>query len=404
MSTPRPRPHPLTRFLAGGVGVATGLIVCTMGLHLLLTSHRIEGRLFAAAGSCLGLAVLCTAFACRHPHRRWLHAALVAVVAFGGFAALLLARTPDGHTAPDARVSHRYVGGGWHFQARAAGNLLPELDQFRAGFPLVAALDPLFTREQARALSGLTTAIYDELEADPEFHALGSAMPEAYGELLGQNFERGHYFLYVPAGMDRSTPRPALVFLHGSGGNFKAYTWLLAKVADRLGCVLIAPSFGMGNWREPDTSQVIEAALSDAALAIPLDPSRLHLVGLSNGGLGVSQAGASIGNRFQSLVFLSPVIDTRAIVSADFTRNWRGRPIHILTGAVDDRVPLDFVYQAADTLRSGGADLSLRTVENADHFLLFSHQTEVLRQIEDWLAPQLAHSSPADTSSANPAP
>ena len=373
-----------------------------MGLHLLLTSHRIEGRLFAAAVLCLGLAVLCAAFACWRPRRRWLHAALVALVGFGGFLALLLARTPDGRTAPDARVSHRYVGGAWHFRAHAVGNLLPELDQFRAGFPLVAALDPLFTREQARALSSLTTTIYDELEADTAFHALGSAMPEAYAELSGQDFERGHYFLYVPAGVDRSTPRPALVFLHGSGGNFKAYTWLLAKVADRLGCVLIAPSFGMGDWREPDTSRVIEAVLEDAAGALPLDQSRLHLIGLSNGGLGVSQAGASIGNRFQSLTFLSPVIDTRAIVSADFTRHWRGRPIRIMTGATDDRVPLDFVLQAADTLRSGGAELSLRTVENADHFLLFSHQAEVLRQIESWLAPQLARPALSAALTQNP--
>jgi predicted esterase len=384
--------------------VAAGLVGCAMGLHLLLTSHRVEGRLFAAAGSSLALAVLCAAFACWRPRRRWLHAALAAVVAFGGFLALLLARTPDGRAAPDARVCHRYVGGGWHFQAHSLGNLLPELDQFRAGFPLISALDPLFTRQQARALADLTTAIYDELEADPDFHALGSAMPEAYAELLGRDFEHGHYFLYVPSGADRATPRPALVFLHGSGGNFKAYTWLLAQVADRVGCVLVAPSFGMGDWREPDTSRVVEAALDDAARDIPLDRSRLHLVGLSNGGLGVSQAGASIGSRFQSLTFLSPVIDTRAIASAEFTRNWRGRPIRILTGADDDRVPLDFVLQAADTLRSGGADLDLRTVENADHFLLFSHRTEVLRQIEDWLAPLLAPPAASGSPSANPAP
>jgi hypothetical protein len=155
-----------------------------------------------------------------------------------------VAESPSGRAPGGAAVQHRYVGGRDGFRRYALGNLFPENDQFALGFHLVPAMDPLFTRKQARMLSGLTASIYTELEADAAFHALGSVMPEAYDELWGLPFDRGHYYLYVPPRLDRSVPQPALVFLHGSGGNFKAYTRLLSKLADELGVILIAPSYG----------------------------------------------------------------------------------------------------------------------------------------------------------------
>ena len=210
---------------------------------------------------------------------------------------------------PAPAYRHRYIGGQNGFRRYAFGNLLPEGDQFAMGFPLVPAADRLFTVKQAKTLTGLTAAIYGELEADPAFHALGSVMPETYDELWGLPFNHGHYYLYVPPGLDRTTPRPAIVFLHGSGGNFKAYTWLLSKVADQLGMVLIAPTYGFGTWREPDTSRLVQGALDDAAQVVSIDRQDVHLIGLSNGGLGVSQAGRSLGASLRSLTFLSPVFD-----------------------------------------------------------------------------------------------
>ena len=385
--SPLPHAHPAVFALLKSLGFATGLLGSLLGGYFLFLSHTADGRLFSATGLALALAVSFATFAWKSPRPFWRRSALGALIACLAFGALLLARNPDGHTADGARVQHRYVGGGWRFRPRAFGNLLPELDQFRCGFPLICALDPLFTRQQANRLSALTTAIYDELEADPDFHALGSVMPEAYDELWAQDFGHGHYFLYVPRGLDRAAPHPAIVFLHGSGGNFKAYTWLLAKAADRLGFVVIAPSFGLGNWREPATSRVVASALEDARRAVALDQNRLQLMGLSNGGLGVSQAAATLGEQFQTLTFISPVIDLEAVASPGFARRWKGRPVFIVTGAADDRVPLGFVTEAAGALRAAGARVTLHPVEAADHFLFFSHEAQVLALIESWLVP-----------------
>ncbi|MDB6170866.1 MAG: Dipeptidyl aminopeptidase/acylaminoacyl-peptidase-like protein [Chthoniobacteraceae bacterium] len=366
-------------------GFAISLLGFVLSLWLITVCHTAEGRIFGIAGLLLAVTILLGCIAFGRGAKAWNRSVTGVFVGFIAFSIVLLARAPDGRTAGRARVQNRYVGGSWNFRRFAFGNLLPEIDQFRLGFQLVPAVDSLFTGRQARHLAGLTTAIYDELESDADFRALGSVMPEAYDELWGQNFAHGHYFLYIPTGLDRVTPNPAIVFLHGSGGNFKAYTWLLAKVADKLGCVVIAPSFGLGTWHEPETSKTVTAAMNDAERLVKLDKRRLHLIGLSNGGLGTSQCDAALGKEFQTLIFLSPVFDESAIAAPGFAMRWKEREILIITGKEDDRVPFDYVTETAQLLSGMGIRVMMHPVDRADHFMLFSHEADVLDQIESWL-------------------
>jgi hypothetical protein len=130
-------------------------------------------------------------------------------------------------------------------------------------------LDPILTRDQARRVSVFTLDLYRDMERDPDFHRLGSAMGWAYAELLGQPFDVGHYYLYVPRNRG-SGPSPAIVFLHGSAGNFKAYTWLWSRLAEEQGMVVIAPSYGFGNWDRAGVVAVLRA-LDDAATLVDID-------------------------------------------------------------------------------------------------------------------------------------
>lgn len=361
------------------------LAICPVSALLLLKCVTWPGRMFAIGALLLGAA----------PALAWLRPGSPRLRRAGGIAfALWLLITlglilvsPNGRPlTPNARVQNRYSDGGWHYPRFSLGALLPEIDQFLLGFQLVPMVDPLFTLQQARSVSGLTRNIYAELEADADFHALGSVMPEAYNAIWGRPFDHGHYFLYVPPHLDRKRPAPALVFLHGSGGNFKAYTWLLSKVADERGMVLIVPTFGMGNWRPQRSAQVVTAALDDAARAVPIDLSHVHLAGLSNGGLGVSYVAASeAGRRFHSLIFLSPVCDERALNSQEFSTQARDKPVFIITGQEDDRIPLPYVQTCAGLMKSAGAHVEMSAYPGADHFLVFSHRQRFLEQLSDWL-------------------
>lgn len=121
-------------------------------------------------------------------------------------------------------------------------NIVPEIEQIQLGFLIMPYLDPILTREQSKRASAFTLGFYEEMEGDPDFRELGSAMGWAYAELVGQSFNVGHYYLYVPEQYSEK-PTPVVIFLHGSAGNFKAYTWLWSKVADRLGCVVVSEFF-----------------------------------------------------------------------------------------------------------------------------------------------------------------
>lgn len=354
---------------------------------LLVSAVTSQGLVFALGGLLLSIAPL---LAWMKPHVSLLRrSAFAALVAWLLIAAWLIKMSPDGHPSSGARIENRYVGGTWHYQRHALGALLPEVDQFSLGYRLLPLLDPLLTYKQVRPLAEDTHAIYAELEADPDFHALGSVMPDAYNELWGMPFRHGHYFLHIPRTLDRTQPAPALVFLHGSGGNFKSYVWLLSRLADERNMVLIAPSYGFGNWDARHGPQTVAAALDDAAKSVNLDMDHVHLAGLSNGGLGVSRtAASSFGGRFCSLTFLSSVCDDRALASNAFATQWRSKPVLVITGEADDRVPLSYVKQCASVMRQAGAEVTMSPHAGADHFLFFSHRDQCLKELSAWLAKQ----------------
>jgi predicted esterase len=351
---------------------------------LLLVAVTPEGRVFASGAISLGMAPL---LAWMNPENKWLRrAALALLLVWMGIGLWLVRVSPDGRPPAGARVKNRYVGGKWSYQGQALGALLPEVDQFMLGFRLMPFLDALFTQRQAGPLIQDTKDIYRELEPDADFHALGSVMPDAYNQLWGLPFDRGHYFLYVPRSLDRKKPAPAIVFLHGSGGNFKSYTWLLSKIADEQDVVIIAPSCGMGLWAAPRAPQMVVEALDDAAKVVALDMSRIHLAGLSNGGLGLTRTMASpYANRFRSLILFSPVCDEQALASASFAENLRGKPVLVISGEMDDRVPIAYVRKCTDVLSGVGAHLKLSAYPAANHFLLFSHREQWREEVAAWL-------------------
>ena len=296
---------------------------------------------------------------------------------------LILWYTPDGGSDPTSPVQHRFTQP-VAFQRYTVANIVPEIEQINLGLAVMPFLDPLLTFSRARRVTPFTLALYREMEEDPDFHRLGSAQGWAYAELLQQPFEVGHYYLYLPQ-QRPDGPLPVLIFLHGSAGNFKTYTWVLSKLAEQQGLVVIAPSYGFGNWRYPDTVEVVSRALADAATQVAIDPQRIYLAGLSNGGLGVSYLAAAEPDQFRGLIFLSPVMETRLVDYPAFLERWRGRPVLVLTGAADERIPLRYVEQRIKVLREGGVAVTEHIYPGEDHFLVFSQPEAIREDLLQWL-------------------
>jgi pimeloyl-ACP methyl ester carboxylesterase len=313
---------------------------------------------------------------------RWL--ALAYGVAVVGITVGILITVPDGRALDGARAQSRFVGDGVSLPRFSLTNVVPEMEQINMGLALIPYLDPIIDREQARRLASFILPAYREMETNPEFHRLGSAMGWAYAELLGQPFDVGHYYLYVPQNRP-SDPLPAILFLHGSAGNFKVYTWAWSRLADEQGCAIIAPSFGFGNWYQAGGVRAVKRALSDAEMVVPLDDDRIYLVGLSNGGTGVSRVASEMPERFRGLVYVSGVVEPSIVAGDSFLKDWRSRPVLVIHGGADRRIPASIARLAVAGMESGGVDVSYIEYPDEDHFLFLSRLERVLQDVSTWM-------------------
>lgn len=312
---------------------------------------------------------------------RWGVLIVGSVIMFIGLGILL--NTPTGQAEPTSPVRHRFTQS-VSFQPYALTNIIPESEQVNLGFLLMPYLDPILTFKQSQRVATFAHQFYREMENDPHFHQLGSVMGWAYAELLGQPFDVGHYYLYIPNERP-DEPLPAIVFLHGSAGNFKVYSWLWSKLAEKHQVVIIAPSFGFGNWRQPGGIIAVSQALQDAASIVKIDEERIYLAGLSNGGLGVSQLADAMPEKFRGLIFISPVMATEIVDQKQFLDKWGNRPMLILSGEADERVPISYVKRRVANFEAGGVAVTEVFYPDEDHFLFFSQAEDVLDKISNWL-------------------
>ena len=301
----------------------------------------------------------------------------------------LRCQVPSGRPRQGSPIQHRFSKGPIPFPQHSLFNVIPESEQINMGFLVMPFLDPYFTFGQALRVSGPTRALYREMEADPDFHALGSAMVWAYPEMWGEPADVGHYYLYIPKHRRRG-PIPAMVLLHGSVGNFKPCTWVLSHLAEKCGMAIISPSFGKGDWRLPESRQAVERTLEDASRVVEIDRSQLYLAGISNGGLGVSQVADALPDRFRGLIFISAVFEPEILSTSHFLNQWQGRPVLVLAGDADERIPFSWTQEQVALLKAGKVNVRDISYPGEDHFLFFTHWKDLVETMSDWINSNLS--------------
>ncbi len=295
--------------------------------------------------------------------------------------ALVLLKTPSGKAPANSPVQNHFTNS-LSFPTYSFSNIVPEIEQVNLGFRLMSSIDSTMTQERANRVSQFTFNIYREMEADKNFQQLGSVMTWAYTDLLSKTLYTGHYYMYIPR--DHSKALPVIVFLHGSLGNFKSYTWVWSKFAEEKGYVIIAPSFGFGKWRLPQSTQVIDEVLTDASKFANIDQSRIYLAGLSNGGLGVCQVVSERPNKFSGLIFISPVTDA-LLLGSSLPSNKPKPLVLVITGKDDERISLQSVLHFNSSLRELNFNVTEKLYDKQDHFLFFSQYKDVFNDISHWL-------------------
>lgn len=286
--------------------------------------------------------------------------------------ASLAASAPRG-TGGDAHlaVRHVFVDPSFGFSRWAATNLVPEIDQVAFGIAVAAALDPRTLGDVARRRS-VTVPLYDGLGADPAFRDMGSIWAQAYRW-------QGHYVAIVPSGRAAA----AIVFLHGSVGNFASYWYALTPLARHDAVALFFPSFRSGAWQQQGSADAVRNVVSDAGRRFGVDALQIVLAGISNGGLGVTRAVTE--NRYRGVILLSAVLDHQLVSEGIAAGTWRDLPVLFVNGERDDIVPLDPAAREVSRLERAGARVTRLVVPGEDHFVFYARRDLMIDTISRWM-------------------
>jgi phospholipase/carboxylesterase len=136
--------------------------------------------------------------------------------------------------------------------------------------------------------------------------------PGAHRLGLGRAFYRGTWrdgTLFVPT-RATSAQVPLLVLLHGGGGR-ASDNYFMQPIAEEYGVALLQLDARHNTWDGVDSPfgpdmRFIDEALRHAFQRVPVDPARLALGGMSDGGMYALSVGIANGDLFTHLAAVAP--------------------------------------------------------------------------------------------------
>lgn len=146
-----------------------------------------------------------------------------------------------------------------------------------------------------------------------------------------------HYALSVPLTYQPAKGYGLVVCLHGAGFSGDVY---LERWQSRLGddYLLVCPTYPSGAWFTGRAEELILTLVQLVQAKYHVDPDRIFLTGMSNGGIGTWLIGMHHAPRFAGLAPMASGLDD---VLMPFLANLRTTPVYIIHGAKDQVMPVE---------------------------------------------------------------
>lgn len=143
--------------------------------------------------------------------------------------------------------------------------------------------------------------------------------------------------LSIPLTYQPSKGYGLVVCLHGAGFTGDAY---LERWQTRLGeeYVLACPTYSAGAWFTRSAEDLVLATIQEVQRRYHIDPDRVFLTGMSNGGIGAWLIGMHHAPLFAGIAPMASGLDE---VLMPFLANLRNTPVYIIHGAKDQVMPVD---------------------------------------------------------------
>ncbi|AKF03654.1 alpha/beta fold hydrolase [Sandaracinus amylolyticus] len=240
-------------------------------------------------------------------------------------------------------------------RASSLGRVFAERDVSLVGVRLMRVTRGVSARE----LDGFDVAsVYEELEASDGAVTSTPFLSTVLGEQRASRFDA--FVHEVPA----STRW--VVFLHGYGGSFASYCWIVARAAERAGWSTVCPATSFSTHWESGHGPAIARRTLDFARA--RGATTIVLAGLSNGGVGATRLAREL--EIDGLVAISG-LDDHAMPIAKPTLVWHGTR--------DERFPIELA-------RAWAGRAGARMIEvDGDHFALVEQREDFSRALETFL-------------------
>lgn len=256
-----------------------------------------------------------------------------------------------------------------------------------AGFSeaaLVGLIAPKITRdenpgdgeEKAAATARIIKDTYEAMNKDAAFAKLPCALAPA---LTGQENPPCHYYLYVPEDYKANREYPALLLLHGGGGNLRCTLYLSVEHARRRGMIVICPTYRNGEWWTEEGSAFAMKALADVTKRYKVNPKAVGIAGVSNGAIGAWAISEKFKDKFAAVVSICGAFNGSKPVAAG-----KGPPVYIVHGARDGVIAPKFSREAYAVLKDRPGTV-YRELADAGHLVALTNAKEVNDGVYEWL-------------------
>ena len=194
-----------------------------------------------------------------------------------------------------------------------------------------------------------------------------------------------HVALSVPPTYQSVKSYGLVVCLHGAGFTGEAY---LERWQARLGddYVLACPTTPMGAWFTRGAEELVLATIRSVQRRYHIDPDRIFLTGMSNGGIGAWVIGMHDAPLFAGIAPMASGLDN---VLLPFLGNLRSTPIYIIHGVKDQVMPVEFSRRITSELTKLGYPFVYRE-HDREHPMAGGHYfpREELPELVTWLNAQ----------------
>lgn len=222
-------------------------------------------------------------------------------------------------------------------------------------------------------------------DADRVARRAQSARPGETGVIHANNDfgTRGGFSVYVPETYTPDRAWPLVMALHGGSGHGRVFLWNWLRDARSFDAIVVAPTAIGNTWAlmgdDVDTPNLAHI-LDQARDRWSIDPARLLLTGMSDGGTFCYVSGLEAESPFTHLGPVSAAFHPMLVSMADAER-MRGLPIYLAHGALDWMFPVEVARHAQRTLAAAGVDITYREIDDLSH----CYPREINAPMLDWL-------------------